>query len=117
MTGEVEQEMGQDITILPMRRNDGNGRSAPDPSRESYTFCAMFDWQWSDAQLGERDMEVSTRLPWIFADRNKLRYMPVGKDRFRLFTQGAMCTFEINEIRRDGVSGVIFILNQLGREL
>jgi hypothetical protein len=115
MTAIQEEEYGQLIKFTPMRR-DANRRSVPDPMRRSFDFCGMFDWIWSDAQLGSRDMEMSMRLPWVFADRNQLRSMPGNSDRFTLETQGRMVIFEINEVRRDGVSGVIFILNEIGTE-
>jgi hypothetical protein len=115
MTAIQEEEYGQLIQFTPMCR-DTNRRSVPDKRRQGFSFCGMFDWMWSDAQLGQRDMEVAMRLPWIFADRNKLPTMPANSDRFTLETQGRLVIFEVNEVRRDGVSGVIFILNEIGTE-
>ena len=103
MTAIQEEEYGQLISFTPMRR-DANRRSVPDPRREPFSFCGMFDWIWSDAQIGQRDMEMSMRLPWVFADRNKLLSMPGNSDRLTLETQGRMVIFEVNEVRRDGVS-------------
>lgn len=115
MTVEQEEEYGQLIRFTPMAR-DPNRRSVPDTRRSPFEFCGMFDWAWSDAQIGYRDMEMSMRLPWVFADRNRLLSMPGNGDRLTLETQGRMAIFEVNEVRRDGVSGVIFILNEVGTE-
>lgn len=110
---EVLEEFGQEIAFHPMQR-DPNRRSVWDPKRQSYSFCGVFEWPSSALAQKGTDVEVSLRLPSVFARRIDLPEMPKNMDRLSLQTQGRLAVFEINEVQPDGRSGVLFILNQIG---
>lgn len=111
MSDEVDEEFGQSCRLVPMSASP-NRRSAADPSREVFDFCGVFDWQWTD--ISSSGVEVSSRSPWVFTQRYHLGYMPRHLDRIQLTFDHELLTFEINDVQRDGVSGVVLRLNQIG---
>jgi len=112
-TRETLEEFGQEIAFHPMMR-EANRRSVWDPSRESFSFCGVFEWPSSLLAQKGTDVEVSLRQPSVFARRIDLPTMPRAIDRLSLQTQGRLAVFEIHSIEPDGRSGVVFILNQIG---
>jgi hypothetical protein len=123
MTHEVVGEFAEPVAMVywPMTREGVNSRRQLDTSREKFSFKAMFDWQHdkgglykSMSNLSVNYSDASTRQPWVFAHRKDLKYESKQFDVLEITWEGQQLFFEIADVQKDGKSGIIYDLTQIG---
>lgn len=116
MTDDQMSEFGAPWRLQPMHVAP-NHRPTPDSSRPVVSLpLAIFDWDMRNEKLGFREVNVSGRNPELHIHRRDLPagFEPQQGDWAIRECDGA--AFSITEVRRDGASGILLELSQLGRQ-
>ena len=91
-----------------------NFPSMPDASRPSIAFTGIFEWHASNVGLGLEQVSVSSRKPILTYLRCDVPYELRRADQLQRCSDATQ--FEVKVIERDGVSGAVAELIQLGRQ-
>lgn len=109
---DIIDEFGEWFTLQPFRAARVNFAPSPDPTRRSYDFRAVFERDAKTVPLGLEETGVSTRHLCVTA---LICEIPEAHQGDRIVHRVTSETFEITDVRPDGLSGVEIVLTQLGR--
>lgn len=110
---KLQDFMGEVFTFVPMVR-PVNGRAQSDPSRQEKVVRVIFEWCFTNSELGLKRVDVTSREPRITAQRCDFDSDPRVADRFVRCSTGEV--YEVTKVERDGFSGITIHLVQFGRE-
>lgn len=117
---DILTEFGELFTRTPYRIMQVNFPTGPDATRNTIQFWGVFDREAKDVNVGMEDVRVSTRHLCVTTlvcnipdarQGDRLTHIPGA--RWGDMTPGE--TFELTDVRPDGLSGVEMRMVQLGR--
>jgi hypothetical protein len=110
---DIQLEFGDTWITVPMSQRP-NFPAMPDPTRPSIAFTGVFEWQSANIGLGLEQVSVSSRKPLLTFIRCDIPYELKRADQLQRCDDGTL--FEIKNVDRDGVSGAVAEMVQLGRQ-
>lgn len=110
---QIQDEFSTQWRFYPSTRKP-NYSPVPDPTRAVQVIRATFFWLDKNQRLGLKESAVVSRTPHLSIHRDEMIGVPRLADVFMRCCDGV--SFEVTLVSRDGLTGLLVELVQLGTQ-
>lgn len=107
----IQDEFAELFIWNPMERRP-NWPAIPDTTRTVQCVRATFFWEHHDQRLGLKEAHIVSRVPKLSIHRDEMIGVPRQADLFTRRYDGN--AYEVTKVERDGLTGIMLELVQLG---